>query len=106
MCLQEESTIASEVATRMSLIKLYNTVGEESHLAIKTTGHGALKENHWLDCGVYLMVKLLNKLAAARAFGMVGHNKVLIDLVKGLQEAEVVVELRLKIDQKHADLKG
>ncbi|KAJ6772976.1 PHOSPHOHEXOSE MUTASE [Salix koriyanagi] len=32
-----------------------NSVGEESHLAIETSGHGALKENHWLDDGAYLM---------------------------------------------------
>ncbi|KAL9236135.1 hypothetical protein vseg_010839 [Gypsophila vaccaria] len=81
-----------------------NTVGEESHLAIETSGHGALKENHWLDDGAYLMVKLLNKLASARVSG--GSSKILTDLVEGLQEAAVSVELRLKIDQTHSDLKG
>lgn len=35
---------------------LQNATGEESHLAIETSGHGALKENHWLDDGAYLMV--------------------------------------------------
>ncbi|KAK3011594.1 hypothetical protein RJ639_011429 [Escallonia herrerae] len=83
-----------------------NSVGEESHLAIETSGHGALKENHWLDDGAYLMVKLLNKLASARASGAEGGSKVLTDLVEGLQEPTVAVELRLKIDQNHADLKG
>lgn len=33
-----------------------NTVGEECHLAIETSGHGAMRENHWLDDGAYLMV--------------------------------------------------
>lgn len=83
-----------------------NSIGEESHLAIETSGHGALKENHWLDDGAYLMVKLLNKLASARASGINGGSKVLTDLVEGLQEAAVTVELRLKIDQNHVDLKG
>ncbi|XP_052624620.1 uncharacterized protein LOC111882541 isoform X2 [Lactuca sativa] len=83
-----------------------NSVGEESHLAIETSGHGALKENHWLDDGAYLMVKLLNKLASARASGQTGGSKVLTDLVEELQEPGVAVELRLKIDQNHADLKG
>ncbi|XP_062154920.1 uncharacterized protein LOC133862984 isoform X2 [Alnus glutinosa] len=83
-----------------------NSVGEESHLAIETSGHGALKENHWLDDGAYLMVKILNKLAAARASGMGGGSKVLTDLVQGLQEPAVAVELRLKINQNHPDLKG
>ncbi|GMY08766.1 phosphomannomutase/phosphoglucomutase [Fagus crenata] len=83
-----------------------NSIGEESHLAIETSGHGALKENHWLDDGAYLMVKILNKLASARASGMGGGSKVLTDLVEGLQEAAVAVELRLKINQNHPDLKG
>ncbi|XP_019193170.1 PREDICTED: uncharacterized protein LOC109187439 [Ipomoea nil] len=83
-----------------------NSVGEESHLAIETSGHGALKENHWLDDGAYLMVKLLNKLALAKASGKGGGSKVLTDLVEGLEEPAVAVELRLKIDQYHPDLKG
>ncbi|XP_020549257.1 uncharacterized protein LOC105161098 isoform X2 [Sesamum indicum] len=83
-----------------------NSVGEESHLAIETSGHGALKENHWLDDGAYLMVKLLNKLASAKASGVGGGSKVLTDLVDGLEEPGVAVELRLKIDQNHSDLKG
>ncbi|CAD6220130.1 unnamed protein product [Miscanthus lutarioriparius] len=83
-----------------------NSIGEESHLAMETSGHGALKENHWLDDGAYLMVKLLNKLAAARTLGSSIGSKVLTDLVEGLEEAAVTAEIRLKIDQNHADLKG
>ncbi|XP_010520182.1 PREDICTED: uncharacterized protein LOC104799379 isoform X2 [Tarenaya hassleriana] len=83
-----------------------NSIGEESHLAIETSGHGALKENHWLDDGAYLMVKILNKLASARAAGKGTGSKVLTDLVEGLEEPAVAVELRLKIDQNHSDLKG
>ncbi|KAB1219070.1 Phosphoglucomutase [Morella rubra] len=83
-----------------------NSVGEESHLAIETSGHGALKENHWLDDGAYLMVKILNKLASARAPGMGGGSKVITDLVQGLQEPAIAVELRLKINQNHPDLSG
>ncbi|XP_006846785.2 uncharacterized protein LOC18995789 isoform X1 [Amborella trichopoda] len=84
-----------------------NSVGEESHLAIETSGHGALKENNWLDDGAFLMVKLLNKLASTRVSGGAnGGSKVLTDLIDGLEEAAVAVELRLKIDQNHADLKG
>ncbi|XP_047321362.1 phosphomannomutase/phosphoglucomutase isoform X2 [Impatiens glandulifera] len=83
-----------------------NSIGNESHLAIETSGHGALKENHWLDDGAYVMVKLLNKLASARASGAGGGSKVLTDLVEGLEEPAVAIELRLKIDQNHSDLKG
>ncbi|KAL8538593.1 hypothetical protein ACS0TY_000565 [Phlomoides rotata] len=83
-----------------------NSVGEESYLAIETSGHGALKENNWLDDGAYLMVKLLNKLASAKASGVGKGSKVLTDLVDGLEEPAFAVELRLKIDQNHEDLKG
>ncbi|KAM3272878.1 hypothetical protein ACQJBY_042758 [Aegilops geniculata] len=83
-----------------------NSTGEESHLAMETSGHGALKENHWLDDGAYMMVKLLNKLAGARTLNPNIGSKVLTDLVEGLEEAAVTVEIRLKIDQNHADLKG
>ncbi|KAG4983963.1 hypothetical protein JHK87_028712 [Glycine soja] len=83
-----------------------NSIGEESHLAIETSGHGALKENHWLDDGAYLMVKILNKLASARASGKGGGSKVLTDLIDGLQEPAFAAELRLKINQNHPDLKG
>ncbi|KAI4384043.1 hypothetical protein MLD38_009815 [Melastoma candidum] len=83
-----------------------NSIGEESHLAIETSGHGALKENHWLDDGAYLMVKLLNKLASARASGVGGGSKVLNDLVDGLEEPGFAAEVRIKINQNHPDLKG
>lgn len=48
----------------------------------------------------------MNKLAAARTLGSSIGSKVLTDLVEGLEEADVTVEIRLKIDQNHADLKG
>lgn len=54
----------------------------------------------------YLQVKILNKLASARASGLGSGSKVLTDLVEGLQEPAIAVELRIKIDQNHADLKG
>ncbi|MFM7613386.1 MAG: phosphomannomutase/phosphoglucomutase, partial [Synechococcales cyanobacterium] len=36
-----------------------NGVGEESWLAIETSGHGAMRENYFLDDGAYLVSKLL-----------------------------------------------
>lgn len=83
-----------------------NSTGQECHLAIETSGHGALKENRWLDDGAYLMVKLLVKLAAAKAGGKGIGSKVLTDLIQELEEAEVALELRFKIDQNHPDLGG
>lgn len=37
-----------------------DSIGKASHLAIETSGHGALKENHWLDDGAYLMVSVFD----------------------------------------------
>ncbi|KAK3434529.1 hypothetical protein EUGRSUZ_D02001 [Eucalyptus grandis] len=51
-------------------------------------------------------VKVLNKLASTRASGVGSGSRVLTDLVEGLEEAAVAVELRLKINQSHPDLKG
>ncbi|GKD54695.1 phosphoglucosamine mutase family protein, partial [Tanacetum coccineum] len=51
-------------------------------------------------------VKLLNKLASARASSQTEGSKVLIDLVEELHEPAVAVELRLKIYQNHVDPKG
>lgn len=54
--------------------------------------------------GNFLQVKILNKLASARASG--GGSKVLTDLLEGLEEPDFAVEFRLKINQNHQDLKG
>lgn len=81
-----------------------NSVGEECHLAIETSGHGALKENHWLDDGAYLMVKLLIKLAAAATAGESKGSAVLTRLIQDLTEAEEATEVRFKIDQAHPDI--
>ncbi|KAK1394044.1 hypothetical protein POM88_013100 [Heracleum sosnowskyi] len=52
------------------------------------------------------LVKLLNKLASARALGLGGGSQGLTDLLDGSEETLVAVELRIKIDQNHADLNG
>ncbi|GKA61566.1 peroxisome biogenesis protein 1-like protein, partial [Tanacetum coccineum] len=76
-------------------------------LGFQTSGSWSSKRrNRRLDDGCISMVKLLNKLASARASSQTGGNKVLTDLVEELQEPAVAVELRLKIDQNHADPKG
>ncbi len=46
-----------------------NREGKESWLAIETSGHAALKENHFLDDGAYLVSKLLIKMALLRNKG-------------------------------------
>ncbi len=69
-----------------------NEAGQESWLAIETSGHGAMKENYFLDDGAYLVSKLLVELARAKQSG-----KVLTDLIADLQEPAESEEYRLKI---------
>ncbi len=69
-----------------------NNSGEESWLAIETSGHGAMKENYFLDDGAYLATKLLIELAKTKLQG-----KLLTDLISGLQEPVESEEFRLKI---------
>lgn len=69
-----------------------NDSGEASWLAIETSGHGAMKENYFLDDGAYLATKLLAELAKAKLQG-----KRLTDSIADLQEPLESEEFRLKI---------
>ena len=46
-----------------------NREGTDSQLAIETSGHGALKENYFLDDGAYMSVKIVARLALCRKRG-------------------------------------
>jgi phosphomannomutase len=70
-----------------------NNGGEESWLAIETSGHAALKENYFLDDGAYLVAKLLVEMARLNAEG-----KTLTSLIEKLQEPLESVEMRYSID--------
>lgn len=69
-----------------------NQEGQESWLAIETSGHAAMKENYFLDDGAYLVTKLLIELAKLRLEG-----KSLTDLISNLNEPQESQEFRLKI---------
>jgi phosphomannomutase len=66
--------------------------GEESWLAIETSGHGAFKENYFLDDGAYSIGKLLIELAKSQLAG-----KSLPDLIANLPEPIKSSEFRIKI---------
>lgn len=69
-----------------------NMEGEETCLAMETSGHGALKENYFLDDGAYLCVKMVIELARRHAKG-----EKMEDLIKGLGYPQDAAEFRLKI---------
>ncbi len=66
-----------------------NAEGKYSPLAIETSGHAALKENHFLDDGAYLVTRLIIALAKCCEEG-----KDLLDLISDLPEAKETLEFR------------
>jgi len=69
-----------------------NDAGQACWLAMETSGHGALKENYFLDDGAYLVSKLLVELARAQLAG-----NTLGDRIATLQEPADSREFRLAI---------
>ena len=69
-----------------------NNEGIESCLAIETSGHGALKENYFLDDGAYMSVKILCEVVRCKR-----ANKSIEDMLAGLTEAADDKEVRIGI---------
>ena len=69
-----------------------NGLGQDSQLAMETSGHGALKENYFLDDGAYLVTKLLIELARGKAEGYT-----LESLIADLEEPAESREFRMNI---------
>ena len=69
-----------------------NVEGQTCWLAIETSGHAALKENHFLDDGAFLVAKLLIELARARREG-----RDLTDPIAGLREPAESLEFRIPV---------
>ena len=69
-----------------------NNLGQDSQLAIETSGHGAFKENYFLDDGAYIVTKLLIELARGKKEGYT-----LESLIASLKEPKESVEFRMNI---------
>ena len=69
-----------------------NNLGQDSQLAIETSGHGAFKENYFLDDGAYIVTKLIIELVRAKKEGYT-----LESLIAALEEPEESVEFRMNI---------
>lgn len=72
-----------------------NNEGKECHLAIETSGHGALKENYFLDDGAYLIAKILIKISKLKRIG-----KTVDILLEELEEPAEAKEFRMNILEK------
>jgi len=69
-----------------------NNLGQDSQLAIETSGHGAFKENYFLDDGAYIVTKLLIELARGKKAGYT-----LQSLIASLEEPAESKEFRMNI---------
>ena len=76
--------------------KELNAAGTVAPLAMETSGHGALKDNYFLDDGAFLAVKLVIALAKARAEG-----KKLDSLIEKLPPLVEEGEYRFKIKDEN-----
>ncbi|HEY5654153.1 MAG TPA: hypothetical protein VIR63_07290 [Pontiella sp.] len=70
-----------------------NASGTESWLAMETSGHGALKENYFLDDGAYQIAKILIKISQLKAEG----KGTVDELIAELPEPAEAIEFRPQI---------
>lgn len=71
-----------------------NELGEESWLAIETSGHAALKENFFLDDGAFLVAKILVEVSNLQKQGLL-----IGELINGLKRPVENEEFRIKITE-------
>lgn len=78
-----------------------NNEGIDSQLAIETSGHGALKENYFLDDGAYMIAKILIKTARLKREG-----KTIDSMLAELKDPAEAVEYRLNITDEDFQAAG
>ncbi len=71
-------------------------LGENTPLAIETSGHAAFKENYYLDDGAYLVTKIIIKAAVLRK-----ENKKIGDCISSLKKPFEEKELRFNITEEN-----
>lgn len=70
-----------------------NNEGTDSQLAIETSGHGAFKDNYFLDDGAYIVTRLIIELSRG-----VKNGYSLGSLINTLDEPAESMEFRMNID--------
>lgn len=70
-----------------------NSEGEDCQLAIETSGHGAMKENYFLDDGAYLAAKIVIMAAKLK----IEKGKSIMSLVEKLVQPVEEQEFRIKL---------
>ena len=72
------------------------SLGENTPLAIETSGHAAFKENYYLDDGAYLVTKIIMKAAVLQK-----ENKKIGDCIAELKKPLEEKELRFNITEEN-----
>ena len=75
-------------------IKL-NNAGQDCQLAMETSGHGAFKENYFLDDGAYIITKLLIELARGKKEGYT-LDSLIADLAEPAESKEFRFNIQLE----------
>eukprot|EP01018_Ginkgo_biloba_P026481 Gb_40648 [translate_table: standard] len=79
-----------------------NKAGIEAHLMMETSGHGAIKENYFLDDGAYMVVKIIIEMVRMK---LAGTTAGIGSLLQDLDEPKESIELRINVLSKPKDVK-
>ncbi|XP_058079327.1 uncharacterized protein LOC131227544 isoform X1 [Magnolia sinica] len=71
-----------------------NKDGIETHLMMETSGHGALRENNFLDDGAYMVVKIIIEMVRMK---LDGSDEGIGSLIRDLEDPVESVELRMNV---------
>lgn len=80
-----------------------NAEGRESWLALETSGHGALKENYFLDDGAYQIAKILIKIAQLKAAGAGTIDEMIAELPEPAEAKEYRVQIKVEDFSAYGD---
>lgn len=80
-----------------------NKAGKESWLAMETSGHGALKENYFLDDGAYQIAKVLIKIAQLKVTGQGTIDELIAALPEPVEAAEFRPQITFTDFSTYAD---
>ncbi|CAN1188988.1 algC [Linum perenne] len=80
-----------------------NKDGLDAQLMMETSGHGALKENYYLDDGAYMVVKIIIEMVRMK---LQGSNEGIGSLIKDLEQPLESAELRMNVISEPKDAKA
>jgi phosphomannomutase len=80
-----------------------NEAGTPSFLALETSGHGALKENYFLDDGAYQIARILIKMAQLKAAGQGSVDQLIAELPEPAEALEFRPQILVDDFSAYAD---